>query len=232
MFSNGQAIRPGLPEPSAALRKQFIAMDAPDRQLGLHTVFVVDDDPGVRESLRWLLESVHLSVETFDSAEAFLNAGASERPGCLLLDVRMPGMGGARLMERMLKAGRTMPIIFLTEHVDLPLAVRTVKAGAVDFLQKPCNHQQLLEMVDQALQLDTQRRAEQSRRSDVAGRIAVLTAREREILDMVVTGLSNKMIAKRLEISPKTVETHRGRMMHKIGVQSVAELVQLVLRRS
>lgn len=195
------------------------------------TVFVVDDDAGVRESLRWLLESVHLKVEDFDSAESFLKAGAEMRPGCLLLDVRMPGMGGARLMERLLSAGYTMPIIFLTEHIDLPLVVRAVKAGAVDFLQKPCNHQQLLEMVGQALQLDGERRAARSRRTNVDSRLSELTAREREILDMVVAGMSNKTIAKRLGISPKTVETHRGRMMHKVGIASVAELVQLVLQQ-
>jgi FixJ family two-component response regulator len=194
------------------------------------TVFVVDDDAGVRDSLRWLLESVHFGVETFPSAEAFLASHAEDRPGCLLLDVRMPGMGGARLMDRLIASGKTIPIIFLSEHIDLPFVVQAVKAGAVDFLQKPCNHHQLLEKVRGALDLDAERRALKSRRSDVDERLATLTTREREVLDMVIAGLSNKMIARKLDISPKTVETHRGRVMHKLCAQSVAELVQMVMQ--
>lgn len=197
----------------------------------VQTVFVVDDDEAVRSSLRWLLESIRLRVETFDSAESFLRNFNPDCPGCLVLDVRMPGMSGPELMDRLNKSGATTPIIFLSAHGDVPLAVRAMKGGAIDFLQKPYNNQQFLERVRQALDHDSRARAERTRTGDYAVRVAALTPRERQILDKVVAGLSNKLIARELNISYKTVEAHRGRLMRKMGVASFAELLQVVLKQ-
>jgi FixJ family two-component response regulator len=193
------------------------------------TVFVVDDEDSVRKSLRWLLESIRLRVEAFDSAESFLQQYRAERSGCLVLDIRMPGMGGLELMDRLKRLGASLPIIFLSAHGDVPMAVRAMKDGAVDFLQKPYNNQQFLERVRQALQQDADNRGERSRQDSFACRLASLTAREREILGKVVAGHSNKVIARELGISYKTVEVHRGRLMPKMGASTFAELLQLVL---
>lgn len=198
-------------------------------QSQMQTVFIVDDEESVRSSLRWLLESIHLHCETFDSSESFLASGAAERSGCLVLDVRMPGMGGPELMDRLNRLGISIPIIFLSAHGDVPLAVRAMKGGAVDFLQKPYNNQQFLERVHQALEVDARSRGERRRLGDFAARLAALTGREREILDRVVAGESNKMIARALDISYKTVEAHRGRLMRKMEVASFAELLQVML---
>jgi FixJ family two-component response regulator len=203
----------------------------PSPARGVQTVYVVDDDESVRGSLRWLLESIRLRVETFDSAESFLKAFNPANAGCLVLDVRMPGMSGPELMDRLNKAGATIPIIFLSAHGDVPLAVRAMKGGAIDFLQKPYNNQQFLERVHQALDHDAKLRAERSRVGDYATRVSALTPRERQILDKVVAGLSNKLIARELNISYKTVEAHRGRLMRKMGVGSFAELLQVVLKQ-
>ena len=200
---------------------------APDEQ----TVFVVDDDESVRNSLRWLLESIRLRVETFASAESFLENGSAQRPGCLVLDVRMPGMSGPELMDRLNDSGAHLPIIFLSAHGDVPLAVRAMKGGAVDFLHKPYNNRQFLERVRQALEKDARLRAQQSRMGNYEKRVAALTPRERQVLDKVVAGLSNKLIARELDISYKTVEAHRSRLMRKMGVDTFAQLMQLVLRQ-
>lgn len=205
----------------------------PDRNLPRReeepTVFVVDDEASVRSSLQWLLESIRLKVETFDSAEAFLAKILQDRPGCIVLDVRMPGMSGPELMDRLNEMHVTMPIIFLSAHGDVPLAVRTMKGGALDFLQKPYNNQQFLERVRQALELDQKHRAQRRQQGDTADRIDALSGREREILDLVVQGQSNKVIGRALGISYKTVEAHRARLMRKMGVGSFAELMQVVL---
>ncbi|MDB5986230.1 MAG: two component response regulator protein [Nevskia sp.] len=193
------------------------------------TVFVVDDEAAVRDSLRWLLESIRLRVETFDSAEAFLQTVRAERSGCIVLDVRMPGLSGPELMDRLGRLGVALPIIFLSAHGDVPLAVRAMKAGAFDFMQKPYNHQQFLERVQQALKHDAKNRNERQRHDHLATTLARLTTRERQILDRVVGGMSNKLIARELNLSHKTVEAHRSRLMHKMGVGSFAELLQLVL---
>lgn len=195
------------------------------------TVFVVDDEAAVRDSLRWLLESIKLRVETFDSAESFLSSYRPERPGCLVLDVRMPGLSGPELMEHLDRAAIVVPIIFLSAHGDVPLAVRAMKGGAFDFLQKPPNHQQLLERVREALERDARDRRERRRNDDLTHLLARLTVRERQILDRVVRGLSNKLIARELNLSHKTVEAHRSRLMHKMEVSSFAELLQRVLVR-
>lgn len=193
------------------------------------TVFVVDDEEAVRNSLRFLLESIKLRVETFDSAESFLTQLRPNRTGCIVLDVRMPGMSGPELMDRLNELHVSTPIIFLSAHGDVPLAVRTMKGGAIDFLQKPYNNQQFLERVRQALDLDVRTRDQRRVQGDVAARIAALSNREREILDLVVEGSSNKVIGRQLGISYKTVEAHRARLMRKMGVASFAELMQTVL---
>ncbi len=193
------------------------------------TVFVVDDESSVRSSLQWLLESIRLKVETFDSAEAFLAKILTDRPGCLVLDVRMPGLTGPELMDRLHEKHFGMPIIFLSGHGDVPLAVHTMKGGAFDFLQKPYNNQQFLERVRTALELDTKNRGMRRQQGDTAVRIDGLSGREREILDLVIEGQSNKVIGRALGISYKTVEAHRARLMRKMGVASFAELMQVVL---
>lgn len=192
-------------------------------------VFVVDDESSVRSSLQWLLESIRLKVEAFDSAESFLERVDSDHPGCIVIDVRMPGMSGPELMDRLGELGVRMPIIFLSAHGDVPLAVRVMKGGALDFLQKPYNNQQFLERVRQALALDKKNRSWREQQGDTASRIDALSGREREILDLVVEGQSNKVIGRALGISYKTVEAHRARLMRKMGVSNFAELMQVVL---
>jgi len=192
-------------------------------------VFVVDDDKSVRESLRWLLESIRLQVETFDSAESFLACFEPARRGCLVLDVRMPGMSGTELMDRLNRLGACLPIIFLSAHGDVPMAVRAMKGGAIDFLQKPYNNQLFLERIRQALDHDAQLRREHEIQDGVTLKLDALTRREREVLDRVVAGQSNKLIARELDISHKTVEAHRSRLMQKMGAASFAELLQMVL---
>ncbi len=198
----------------------------------LPTVYVVDDEESVRNSLRWLLESIRLRVETFDSAESFLSHVKPDSCGCLVLDVRMPGMSGPELMDELNRGALHLPILFLSAHGDVPLAVRAMKGGAVDFLQKPYNNQQFLERVHQAMQQDQRARGERRRAADLSTRMDTLTAREREILDQVVTGRSNKEIGRSLGISYKTVEAHRGRLMHKMEAGSFAELLQMILGRA
>lgn len=193
------------------------------------TVFVVDDETSVRSSLQWLLESIRLRVETFESAEAFLAKVQTDRPGCLVLDVRMPGLSGPELMDRLHEKHFGMPIIFLSGHGDVPLAVHTMKGGAFDFLQKPYNNQQFLERVRNALDFDIRNRSLRRQQGDTATRIDALSGREREILDLVIEGQSNKVIGRALGISYKTVEAHRARLMRKMGVASFAELMQVVL---
>ena len=196
------------------------------------SVFIVDDEESVRNSLRFLLESIRLPVETFDSAEAFLSSYEAVRPGCLVLDVRMPGLGGPELMDLLKERGLRIPILFLSAHGDVPLAVRAMKAGAVDFLQKPYNNQIFLERVRQALRIDEDARREGQRDDVVASKLAALSPRERLVLARVIAGDTNKVIARVLGISHKTVETHRGRLMHKMGADSFASLMHLVLGRT
>lgn len=189
------------------------------------TIFVVDDDQAVRESLRWLLESVDLRVQTFDSAADFLDAYQPGSSGCLVLDVRMPGMSGLELQETLAHKHCNLPVLFITGHGDVPMAVRAMKTGAVDFIEKPFNDQTLLERIHHCLAQNSRVRKQQAAQSAWLARIATLTPREREVLAMVVGGHSNKRIAKRLAISVKTVEAHRSNVMEKMGADSLAELV-------
>ena len=196
------------------------------------TVFVVDDDPGVLNSVQLLLRSVGLNAETFSSAHEFLEAYDPERPGCLLLDVRMPGMSGLELQERLDSMGSTLPIIFVTAHGDVPMAVRAVKAGAVDFIQKPFRDQELIDKSRDAIEENARIREKFADRKGIAERIALLTPREREVMELVIEGKANKVIAQDLGISQRTVEIHRARVMDKIQAGSVSELVQMVMRAS
>lgn len=193
------------------------------------TVFVVDDDAAMRESLRFLVESVGLDVETFERAEDFLERYDAERPGCLILDVRMPEVSGLELQERLAEYGSGLPIIMVTGYGDVPMAVRAMRNGAVDFIEKPFSDQHLIDRVQEAIARDRLRRTERKGRESVARRVSTLSAREREVLDLVVTGKANKVIANELGLSPKTVEVHRARLMKKLNVSSVAELVRLSL---
>lgn len=193
------------------------------------TVFVVDDDQAMRKSLQWLIESVALSVETFATAQQFLDAYDPSRPGCLVLDVRMPGMSGLDLQERLAAGGVTLPVIIITGHADVSSAIRALKAGAVDFIEKPCNGQVLLDRIQAALAKDAQLRQDQSAHSDLERRLSLLTPREREVMDLVVEGLPNKAIAVSLNVSPKTIETHRAKVMAKMGAASLADLVRAAM---
>jgi len=194
------------------------------------TVFIVDDESVLRESLRFLLESIRLRIETFDCAEAFLSRYTPDRAGCLVLDVRMPGISGPELMDILNRSGATIPIIFLSAHGDVPLTVRAMKGGAFDFLQKPYNNQEFLDRVRQALALDKANRSQRKQLDEYSTKLAMLTLRERQILERVVDGQSNKLIARELGISHKTVEAHRSRLMRKMGAASFAELLQQVLK--
>jgi FixJ family two-component response regulator len=193
------------------------------------TVFVVDDDPGVLDSLALLLRSVGLEAATYAAANEFLDDYDPERPGCLVLDVRMPGMSGLQLQEALQARGSTLPIIFLTAHGDVPMAVRAVKAGAEDFIQKPFRDQELIDKIQRALEENRRLRSELGQQDEILGRMAKLTPREKEVMDLVVAGKANKVIAQRLGLSQRTVEIHRARVMEKMGAGSVAELVRMVV---
>ncbi len=193
------------------------------------TVFIVDDDAAFRDSLCWLIESAGHRVAAYPAAAAFLAAHDPQQPGCLVLDIRMPGMNGLELQDELKRRVIGIPIIFVTGHGDVPMAVSAVKKGAAEFIEKPFNDQTFLSLVEKALKLDAAQRREQARRMSVAARLDKLTAREREIMQFVIAGKMNKTIADELCISIKTVEAHRAKVMQKMGVDSVAELVQLVL---
>jgi len=196
---------------------------------GAPVVFVVDDDPAMRDSLRWLIESTGLSVETFADAHTFLARVRPDLPGCLVLDVRMPGMSGLDLQAELARRGVGLPTIVVTGHAEVPMAVRAVKAGAIDFIEKPFSDQLLLDRVRQGIEMDRLERDGRARRADVLRRMSLLTQREREVLDLVVAGRANKEIAATLRLSPKTVEVHRSHVMEKMQASSVAELVRLAL---
>jgi len=192
-------------------------------------VFVVDDDQAMRNSLKWLIESVGMHVETFASADEFIRNYYPGRAGCLLLDVRMPGMSGLELQEHFLEHQIRIPIIIITGHGDVPMAVRAMKSGAVDFIEKPFNDELLLESIRNALNMDVEQRHLQARRAEIATRLARLTSREHQVMEMVTDGRSNKEIALQLGVSAKTVEAHRARVMEKMQAASLAELVKMAV---
>ena len=198
------------------------------------TVFIVDDDASVRSGLSWLLRSRHLPSQSFDSAEAFdamLRSGYTQtQPCCVLLDVRMPGMSGLALFERLVARGlsRSMPVIFLTGHADLATAVDAVKRGAFDFCEKPVSDNALVDRIQQAIGQSARALGQLAERQVVERRLAELTERERAVMDLVVEGLPNKLIADRLDISVRTVEVHRARVFEKMAVKSAVELANLL----
>ncbi len=194
------------------------------------TVFVVDDDEAARESLRWLLESVGHHVNCPASAREFLESYDGSEPGCLVLDVRMPGMSGLELQNHLIERGWCLPVIVVTGHGDVPMAVRAMKAGAIDFLQKPYNDQTLLDRIQQALELCSQRRQNRSELALIRANHDHLTQREREVAERVVAGKANKVIAIELGLSPKTIEVYRANVMFKMQAHSLSELVQMWMR--
>jgi len=193
------------------------------------TIFVVDDDEAVRQGLELLLASAGLKSRSFGDPLEFLDGCDETLAGCVLLDVRMPGIGGLELQQRLLKRGIELPVILLTGHGDVPMAVRAMKLGAFDFFQKPFNEQQLLDRIMEALEIDAERRARSAEREKVSERLRRLTAREREVLDGIVAGKANKVIAFELGISERTVELHRSHLLQKMEARSVAQLVQAVI---
>ena len=192
------------------------------------TVFVVDDDRAVRRFLCGLIASVDLRVEAYASAREFLDAYEPGRPGCLLLDIRMPGMSGLELQKELAERAIGLPVIILTGHGDVQLAVHAMKAGAVDFIEKPFNNELLLDRVQNAVAKSVDAGSTRVRRDQIMGRVDLLTPRERQVLDMVVAGETNKGVARRLDISERTVEIHRSNAMAKMQAKSLADLVKMV----
>lgn len=193
------------------------------------TVFIVDDDPAIRFAMQALMESVSLAHEIFESGDAFLEQADQQRPGCLVLDIRMPGLSGLELQDELIEQGNTLPVIFITGHGDVPMAVEAMQKGAVDFIQKPFRDQDLLDRISEAIKTDQERREEQQRRDIVSARVTRLTKREHEVFDLVVTGKPNKIIAYELGVSQRTVEIHRARVMGKMEARSLADLVKMHL---
>ncbi len=189
------------------------------------TVFIVDDDAAVCRALQRLLESVGLDVTTFGSAQEFLDEFDAGRPGCLVLDVRMPGLSGLDLQDVLNSKNLTIPIIFISAHGDVPVSVRAMKAGAMDFFQKPIHHQTFLDAVNRALSKDADVRKQESEKDDIRRRVESLTPREHEVLNLLVAGLRNKQIAGELGASERTIKIHRARVMEKMEAESLPDLV-------
>lgn len=192
-------------------------------------VYIVEDDEAVRESLQLVLESIGYRVAIYESANRFIDAWNSDMAGCLVLDIRMPGMNGMELQRRLNERNSILPIIFVTGHGDVPMAVEAMQQGAVDFVQKPYREQELLEKIERAFRLDSDNRQGLQSRQDIAARLSSLTPRELEVLRLMVEGKANKVIAIDLNISQRTVEIHRARVMEKLGANSLAHLVRMVM---
>lgn len=193
------------------------------------TVFIVDDDEAIRESLRALVETEGYSVQAFDSAHGFLGGFTSPKVGCLVVDVRMPGMGGLELQAELIARGASLPVIMVTGHGDIPLAVQAMKAGAVDFIEKPYNDHQLLDTIGRALDMARNRHSENSVAQEAKERVASLTPREAQVLAHLIAGRANKVTAYELGISPRTVEIHRAHVMEKMQARSLSDLVRMAL---
>ena len=200
-----------------------------DEGVAVPSVYIVDDDPAIRKAMEFLMRSVGLEHAIFHSGDAFLAQYTSDMAGCLVLDIRMPGLGGLELQQKLVDIGSTLPIIFITGHGDVPMAVEAMQKGAVDFIQKPFRDQDLLDRIGEAMAADRDRRSERQKQHDVAERVAQLTHREKEVLDLVVTGKPNKVIAYELGVSQRTVEIHRARVMEKMEARSLADLVRMFM---
>ncbi len=196
---------------------------------GNATVFIVDDDDAVRDSLRLLMKSAGFHGEAFESAEAFLSSYDRDKTGCLVLDIRMPGMSGLELQRELANRECPLPIIFITAHGDIPMAVEAVRNGALDFIQKPFDDKELVGKIERALSESLQKQEEGLERAEIRRRVDTLTAREREVMSQVVEGKANKVIAGDLGVSQRTVEIHRARVMEKMQAGSLAHLVRMVL---
>ena len=196
----------------------------------LSIVFVIDDDASVRDALRRLIRSVGLQVELFGSAQEFLQGKRPEVPSCLILDIRLPGMSGLDFQRQLTEASIRIPIIFITAHGDIPMSVRAMKAGAVEFLTKPFRDQDLLDAVHHALEGDRARRQQEAETAALRARLELLTPREREVLPLLVSGLLNKQIAAEIGTTEATVKVHRSQLMRKMGADSLADLVRMAER--
>jgi two-component system response regulator DctR len=196
------------------------------------TVFIVDDDEAVCDSIAELVGSIGLPATTFGSAREFLDSYDPHHAGCLVLDVRMAHMSGPALQEKLLSMGARIPIVFISGHGDIPVAIKTIKAGALDFVQKPYRDQQLLDSINDALQRDSAARAAAKAHGGFAEQLTTLTDRERQVMTLVVKGWSSKAVAKSLGISYRTVEVHRSHILEKLGVETVPELIHLASQRT
>jgi len=203
-----------------------------DEGSGASTVYVVDDDDGMRRALSLLLSTVGYKVAAFASPKEFLEKFKPDVPACLVLDIRMPGMSGLELQQHLNRMGSMLPVIFITGHGDVPMAVQAMKEGAFEFIQKPFRDQDLLDRVNHALEQDRENRSTLARRADVMQRLESLTPREKQVMELVVDGAANKVIAIDLGLSERTVEIHRAKVMEKMGARSVAHLVKLQLSLS
>jgi two-component system response regulator FixJ len=192
------------------------------------TIHIVDDDEAIRDSLSLLLGSAGFAVASYPSAEAFI-AATAQGAGCVLIDVRMPGMGGLELQEELVRKGRRIPVILMTGHADVPVAVRAMKAGAVDFVEKPFDEKAMLAAIERAFGLGLEAARAEAQGAQIGSRLSHLTPREREVLDALVAGKPNKIIAYELSISPRTVEIHRARVMEKMEARTLSDLVRMAL---
>jgi RNA polymerase sigma factor (sigma-70 family) len=190
------------------------------------TIFIVDDDPSIRESTKFLLESVGFNVKTYVSGQDFLKAKVQVDLGCFILDVRMPGLSGLDLQEKLLSSINPLPVIFITGHGTVPMSVRAMKAGAVDFLQKPFEEQELLDAINKAIVQQREQKSKNEEADRIEKRLKTLTAREYEVFSLLVTGMANKEIAYELGMSERTVKAHRAQIMEKMKAQSFADLVR------
>ncbi len=193
------------------------------------TVYIVDDDQAIRHAMSLLLKSVDIDHQVYNSADEFLELFNGNDNGCLVLDIRMPGLGGLELQEKLIESDNALPIIFITGHGDIPMAVEAMQKGAFDFIQKPFRDQELLDRISEALNTARERQSERALKHNVQERINTLTKREHEVLDLVVTGKPNKIIAHELGVSQRTIEIHRARVMEKMAAKSLAELVRMHL---
>ena len=204
-------------------------MTKPNEKVAAPTIYVVDDDDGMRRALDILLSTVGYKTAVFSRPAEFLGQFSADAPGCLVLDIRMPEMSGLEVQQRLNRMGSMLPVIFITGHGDVPMAVQAMKEGAFEFIQKPFRDQELLDRINHALKQDAEYRSTAARRSEVMHRLESLTPRERQVMDMIVEGSANKVIAIDLGLSERTVEIHRAKVMEKMGARSVAHLVKMHL---